>query len=359
MNKTGWLCLMALPCMSSAWAQSSVTLYGSIDEGITFNTNSGGSHATTLGPIAVPDFYGIRGKEDLGNQLSAVFALQNGFKSNTGQATIAADAFSQFAWVGLSSPQYGTLTLGRQLDLATEVLRVNSNGSLQYSFYLFHPANLDNLGITGDSINNSVKYTTPTIGGFTASGLYGFADASTQPGRVYSADVVYSKGPLRVSAVYSSWRNHAINLVSGLGETHFLGESLAGGAIFTAQRQDIAGLSALYKATDKLQLHGMFTQVNLATAADSVKMRTAELGGEYYTSFANAVTTGGYVSWFGGTRYEEIGAGDVYSLSKRTIVYAQVTYQHADGVGNAAMPLLAAANGPSQAAFRVGVHHFF
>ena len=351
--------LTIMLCMSSAWAQSSVTLYGSIDEGITFNTNAQGSRTTTVGPVAVPDFYGFRGTEDLGNQLSAVFALQNGFKSNTGQATIAGDAFSQFAWVGLSSLQYGTLTLGRQLDLATDALRINSNGSIQYNFYLFHPANLDNLGITGDSINNSVKYTTPTIDGFSASGLYGFADSSTQPGRVYSADLVYSRGPFRASAVYSSWRNHVINLVSGLGDERFLGESLANGALFTAQRQDIAGLSALYKATDKLQLHGVLTQVNLASTTDSVRMRTIELGADYNTNFANAVTMSGYVSWLGDTRYDEVGVGDVYSLSKSTIIYAQITYQRADGAGDAAIPLLAAANGPNQTAFRVGVHHFF
>lgn len=350
--------VISMSC-ASAWAQSSMTLYGSIDEGVTFNTNAQGSHTATVGPVAVPDFYGFRGTEDLGNQLSAVFALQNGFKSNTGQGTIAGDAFSQFAWVGLSSPQYGTLTLGRQLDLATDALRVNANGSIQYNFYLFHPANLDNLGITGDSINNSVKYATPNFGGFSATGLYGFDDSSTQPGRVYSADVVYSHGPFRASAVYTSWRNHVINLVTGLGESSFLGETLAGGALFTAQRQDIAGLSAFYKATDKLQLHGVATQVNLASAADSTRMRTVELGADYSTNFANAVTLGGYLSWLGETRYDEVGLGDTYSLSKRTVVYAQVTYQHADGVGNAAMPLLAAANGPNQTAFRVGVHHFF
>ncbi|MFM0641136.1 porin [Paraburkholderia metrosideri] len=344
---------------SSARAQSSVVLYGSIDEGITFNTNAQGSRTVTVGPVAVPDFYGVRGKEDLGDELSAVFALQNGFKSNTGQGTIAGDAFSQFAWVGLSSPRYGTLTLGRQLDLATDALRINSNGSVQYNFYLFHPANLDNLGITGDSISNSVKYTTPTIDGFSANGIYGFADSSTQPGRVYSADFVYSRGPFRASAVYSSWRNHVINLVSGLGDTHFLGESLANGALFTAQRQDIMGLSALYKATDKFQVHGVFTQVNLAAAANSVRMRTVELGADYSTNFANSLTMGGYVSWLGGTQYDEMGVGDVYSLSRRTIVYAQVTYQRTAGVGNAAMPLLAPANGSNQTAFRVGMHHFF
>jgi predicted porin len=346
-------------CVSSAWAQSSLNLYGSIDEGVTFSTNSQGSRTTTAGPVAVPDFYGVRGTENLGNQLSVVFSLQNGFKSNTGQSTVAGDAFSQFAWVGLSSPRYGTLTLGRQLALAADALRINSSGSQQYNFYLFHPANLDNLGITGDSINNSVRYTTPTIDGFSASGIDGFDDSSAQSGSVYSADIVYLRGPFRASAVYSSWRNHVINLVSGLGDTSFLGESLANGGLFTAQRQDIAGLSALYKATDKLQVHGMYTQVSLATDTDSARMRTVELGAEYKTTSANAITVGGYVSWLVDTRYDELGVGYTCSLSRRTIVYAQVTYQRADGAGNAAMPLLASASGPNQTAFRVGLHHFF
>ncbi|MGQ7932655.1 porin [Paraburkholderia sp. D1E] len=344
---------------SGAYAQSSVTLYGSIDEGITYNTNNLSHGTATLGPVAVPDFFGLRGAEDLGGDLKALFALQNGFKSNTGQGTIAGEAFSHFAWVGLSSYRFGALTLGRQLDLAADALRVNSNGSVQYTFYLFHPANLDNLGIIGDSVNNSVKYTTPTLYGFTASALYGFADTSTQPGRVVSADIVYSQGPLRVSAVYSSWRNHAIPLVSGLGLSSLLGQPLSAGQTFVAKTQDIFGLSALYKATSKLDLHGVLTQVNLSTETQSTRVRTAELGADYHITVANSLTLGGYLSWLAGTRYAELGIGDVYALSRRTVVYAQVTCQHADGVGKAAIPLLAPSDSPNQTAFRIGIHHFF
>lgn len=355
-------CLAALAVWalgSAAYAQSSVNLYGSIDEGITYTSNAQGSSTALLGPIAVPDFFGLRGKEDLGGDLSAIFALQNGFKSNTGQATIAGEAFSHFAWVGLASKQYGSLTLGRQLDLAADALRVNANGAYQYTFYLFHPANLDNLGIIGDSINNSVKYTTPTIHGLTASALYGFADGSTQPGRVVSTDVVYASGPLRASFVYSSWRNHAIPLVSGLGQSSFMGESLANGATFIATKQDIFGLSALYKFGTKVDVHGVLTQVNLASRAQSGRMRSVELGADYHATAANTLTLGGHVSWLSGTRYAEIGAGDVYALSTRTIVYAQAAYEHADGAGNAAMPLLAPSSSPNQLALRIGVHHFF
>ncbi|MFM0169392.1 porin [Paraburkholderia sediminicola] len=174
-----------------------------------------------------------------------------------------------------------------------------------------------------------------------------------------SADIVYSQGPLRASFVYSSWRNHAIALVSGLGLSPFLGQSLAGGQTFVARTQDIFGLSALYRATPHLDLHGVLTQVILSTQTQSATMRTAELGADYHVTAANTVTLGGYLSWLSGTRDAELGVGDVYVLSKRTVVYAQVTCQHADGVGNAAMPLLAPPDSPNQTAFRIGLHHFF
>jgi predicted porin len=354
------LCGAVLAAFSvAAHAQSSVTLYGSIDEGVTYTSNVKGHGTASVGPVAVPDFYGIRGTEDLGGGVAAVFALQNGFLSNTGASTIAGEAFSHFAYVGLSSKRYGTLTLGRQLDLTTETLRLNSDGGLQYTFYLFHPANLDNLGIRGDSINNSVKYVTPEYRGLKAAVLYGFADTSTQPGRVVSADVVYSHGPLRASAVYSSWRNHSIDLASQLGYTSFLGQSVSSSSLFLAKKQDIAGLSAAWSVNPYLDLHGVLTQVNLASNVESGRMRTVEWGADIHSSLANTVTLGGYVSWLTGTRYASLGIGDVYALSKRTIVYAQAVYQHANGAGNAAIPLLSPSNSPNQTALRVGVHHFF
>ncbi|WP_258002383.1 porin [Burkholderia sp. WAC0059] len=343
---------------SAAYAQSNVTLYGSLDEGITYNTNAKGSGTATAGPVAVPDFFGIRGTEDLGNQFKAIFALQDGFLSSTGAGTIAGEAFSHFAWVGLSSP-YGAVTLGRQLDLTADTLRLNADGCVQYTFYLFHPANLDDIGIMGDSVNNSVKYTSPTIGGLTFTGLYGLADSSTQPGRVVSADVVYAGGPFRASAVYTNWHDHAINLGPELGYTSFLGESLSSGQTFLAQTQQITGLSAFYSLNQRLDLHGVVTQVNLSTRSDAGRMRTVELGADIHTTFANTVTLGGYLSWLTDTRYSELGVGDVYALSKSTVVYAQIAYQHADGAGDAAIALLTPASGPSQAAFRIGVHHFF
>jgi len=126
-----------------------------------------------------------------------------------------------------------------------------------------------------------------------------------------------------------------------------------------ARSQDIFGVSGYYRATSQPELHGLLTQVNLSTDLQSARMRTAELGVDYHVTVANTVNLGGFVSWLAHARYAELGIGDTYVLSKQTVVYAQVTCEHADGEGKAAMPLLAPSDGPNRTAFRVGVHHYF
>lgn len=55
MKRTAIAALAGLSMTCAAQAQSSVSLYGSIDEGITYNTNAKGSGAALVGPVAVPD----------------------------------------------------------------------------------------------------------------------------------------------------------------------------------------------------------------------------------------------------------------------------------------------------------------
>lgn len=336
-------------------AQSSVTLYGGLDEGVTYVTNEGGGHVALVGPAAAPDFFGLMGTEDLGGGYKAFFNLRQGFSSNTGASVVAADMFSWVSYVGLTTP-LGSVSLGKQFDLTNDALGPNSNGVLQFSYYLFHPANLDDAGWT--SVNNAIKYTSPSFGGVTVSAMYGMADASTQPGHVLAFDAIYDHGPLRASAVYSSWRNKSISLGGKLGYTSYLGESLSNGASFLAKNTDIYAVSARYKGS-VASVHGMFTHVSLSSDFGSANMNTAEAGVDVPTSPFNTITLGGFYSALTGTHYAEAGIGDLYSLSKRTIVYAQAWYEHASGAGNAGMALLLPSSAPSQAAFRIGIHHFF
>jgi general bacterial porin, GBP family len=106
---------------ASAHAQSSVTLYGLIDAGLMYTNNvkKGGSEGAlvqaTSGNINGSRF-GLRGAEDLGGGLQAIFVLENGYNVQNGKLGQNGRLFGRQAFVGLSNKEYGAVTLGRQYD---------------------------------------------------------------------------------------------------------------------------------------------------------------------------------------------------------------------------------------------------
>ena len=110
----------------TAYAQSSVTLYGVLDEGVQFSSNTKNvvNGVNVGGRQVVLDStsgeqgsrWGLKGAEDLGGGLMAVFTLESGINLNTGALGQGGTEFGRQAFVGLSSSQYGALTLGRQYD---------------------------------------------------------------------------------------------------------------------------------------------------------------------------------------------------------------------------------------------------
>jgi predicted porin len=106
----------ALP-VEQAFSQSSVTLYGVIDAGLTYANNSGGHSVYQMEDSEIGgDRWGLLGLEDLGGGIKAIFQLENGFSVFTGKYQQGGDEFGRQAYVGLRDANYGTLTLGRQYD---------------------------------------------------------------------------------------------------------------------------------------------------------------------------------------------------------------------------------------------------
>ncbi|MDF6681443.1 porin, partial [Escherichia coli] len=104
---------------TTAFAQSSVTLYGVADAGIEYLSNvpsasPGGSNQVrmTSGNMSTSR-WGLRGVEDLGGGLKAIFELESGISFDTGAQNNSTRLFDRSAFVGLGS-KYGQLTLGRQ-----------------------------------------------------------------------------------------------------------------------------------------------------------------------------------------------------------------------------------------------------
>ncbi|MBN3857053.1 porin [Paraburkholderia sp. Ac-20340] len=123
MKKT--LVAAALAAASAlAWGQSNVTLYGIVDTGVEYYNNAakGGSFAgmpTLTGEV--PSRFGLRGQEDLGGGYKTFFVLESGFASNSGALNYGGRLFGRQANLGVSS-SFGTLTLGRQMNMSMYVL---------------------------------------------------------------------------------------------------------------------------------------------------------------------------------------------------------------------------------------------
>jgi predicted porin len=206
-------CLLAgaalVTLTGTAHAQSSVTLYGLIDAGLTYTnsqisgTGSGGhsNWQMTSGSVQYSR-WGLRGAEDLGGGLKAIFTLESGFNVNNGQLSSNNRLFNRQAFVGLTSREYGTLTLGRQTDdMVDFVAPLSLTGTEFGGVHFAHPFDVDNLN-DSFQINNSVKYQSPEYYGFKIGALYGF---SNQAGgfannRAWSVGMSYVWGPLNFGA---------------------------------------------------------------------------------------------------------------------------------------------------------------
>ena len=96
----------ALAIPGVAFAQSSVTLYGTIDGGIRNQSKvqdgAGGDGTVTSATDGLyrTNRWGMKGSEDLGGGLKANFKLEGQYSSDTGAAP---GNFARSAWVGLSS----------------------------------------------------------------------------------------------------------------------------------------------------------------------------------------------------------------------------------------------------------------
>src|SRR5882757_3893721 len=173
--------LAAAVLSSSVAAQSSVTLYGLIEDGVDFYNNSAGKNLLETRDGAFTGIYGSRwgltGEEDLGGGMSTVFRLENGFNSSTGGLGQGGRMFGRQAYVGLADKSYGSVLVGRQYDEVVDYLQFAGSGS-QWGGIVTHASDIDNVS-NSYRISNAVKYVSPNFHGFMFSGLYAFSNDSS------------------------------------------------------------------------------------------------------------------------------------------------------------------------------------
>jgi len=161
----------------AAQAQSSVTVYGIIDGGYngkSVDTKTSSTATATVvsnsdlsGNQAASSRIGFRGNEDLGGGLSATFNVEYGFDPGNGTLfTTTVPGISgqsqsdgvRTAVVGLTSKQFGSLNVGRQLSGMHGIVAGNVFGGNNMIGDITYASWTNSNGIAGRISNNATRF---------------------------------------------------------------------------------------------------------------------------------------------------------------------------------------------------------
>lgn len=319
---------------TASHAQSSVTLYGIVDVGVEHinNTTAGGGQTREVSGNLSGSRWGMKGVEDLGGGLSAIFVLENGFNINDGtlgqstkglgaNAATTSRLWGRQAFVGLAGKGQ-QLTFGRQNSLLyDQAVPFDPMGaSSRYSILSVDYA-------MAARIDDSVKYV-GTFGPVTATAMYstrydtGYGaevPGAEITGRFYSGSLTYGAGPLAASVSFEQ-RN-----------SNTLATNTASERRVTAAATYAIGHVKAFAGYRFLRASNAFLPVNPIVAANGAAAGYANLywtGAQYRVTPALQLTAAAY--------YQDVHASSAdpwmavlnadYSLSKRTDVYATAAF---------------------------------
>ena len=325
-------------------AQSSVNIYGIIDQGV--SRMDGGQSTLTFAQVAVigrPSTWtvrsatssrlGFRGSEDMGGGLKANFQLEHRFMPDTGAVEPRDGAsttvfWNAHAWVGLSGG-FGEVRLGRQFVPAYHIA-LNSD-PWTYAYNVGGASGFTRGGNGVLASNNAVVYQTPNLAGFTAqvmvaAGEGGAAVVNPPAGRVgrnEGANAQYSAGPLWAGLGYNNSKQEGTpikNRYWNLGIAYDFG-FVRPIVSYSAGNNNVAANP--YTRTYLIGATAPLGQARMKTVAARYD---AAVGQNFNAAnpFLPQLT--------GGQNTTKFGLGYEYFLSKRTSAHADVGTAKTEGV---------------------------
>lgn len=348
MKKT-LIALAALGAMAGvAHAQSSVTLYGVADVFLgqtSSKTTTAGVEVKQPSQTVIDSGglngsrWGLRGSEDLGGGLKAVFQLESGFDISTGANTQGA-LFGRQAFVGLSGG-FGTVSLGRQYT-AYDTLRGATNNVFDSTFAATGGAWANGVADYSNRVNNSISYASPSFGGFSGQVVASVGEnklTGLSATKNHSLHLKYANGPLLVGFAHQTENSRIAEITAPPALVAVPASNVVDRKYNMVAASYDFGVAALQTGfnvakqgsrDDKEFQVGVSVPFGAASIAVGAARSKSELGGVSTT----------------GTGF---GAAAVYNLSKRTSMYAGLNANKAvSGTSNTKTSLVA-----------VGVKHLF
>lgn len=382
--RTKLLPLIALPALVSvAHAQSSVTLYGIINEGINYVSNQGGG--SVVGMVKGQtngSRWGLRGAEDLGGGMKAIFDLENGFDASAGTLSQGGRLFGRSAWMGLQTP-YGRLTMGRQYDAMHDDLGERLAATGIWAWIGSHQGDFDNLN-ANFRFDSSIRYISPTFAGFKFDGEFapGGTPGNFATSRRYQLAMTYDSGPVLAAIAYENINNPAVSVYDSSVEPAVAafkspGKSPSFSGFLSANTQAIFGAGIGYRFGTGGQISFVYTRTvfsDMLKTSTTPNTGSATLssyeGNVRYRIVPTLMVAAAYdyttVHAPGRTaHYNQVIFGPDYFLSKATDIQLSGVWQHATGIDStgktavATIGSLGASTTPTQIAVKLVLRHRF
>ncbi|RZF25198.1 porin [Paraburkholderia sp. UYCP14C] len=382
--RTKLLPLIVFPALVGvAHAQSSVTLYGVINQGVNYINNQGGG--SVFGMVKGQtngSRWGFRGAEDLGGGMKAVFDLENGFDASAGTLSQGGRLFGRSAWMGLQTP-YGRLTMGRQYDAMHDDVGEPLGATGIWAWIGSHQGDFDNLN-ANFRWDSSIRYISPTFAGFKFDGVFapGGTPGNFATNRRYQLAMTYASGPVLGVIAYENINNPAVSVYDstvGPADPKFTspGKSPSFSGFLSANSQEIFAAGIGYRFGTGGQVSLIYTRTIFS---DMLKTSTTPNTGSATLSSYEAniryrlVPTLMVAAAYDYTtvrapgrsaHYHQVIAGPDYFLSKATDIQLAGVWQEAagkDSTGKAAVATigsLGASTTPTQVAVKLTLRHRF
>lgn len=402
LNRHRLTAMLSLSIAAPVFAQSSVTLYGTLDTGVLYMSNySSGvgylpSPANSGAGFRVKDgglgasHWGVKGSEDLGGGLRTVFQLQgnvNSANGGTGGANSSGQTsfFNQMSTVGLAG-NFGELKIGRQFSPAawamqhTDVRGMRYFGSTLTALVGMNSASKAWIGNNSNTAygtiynDNAIRYTTPTFGNVTLDFSYAFGEGGGKANSQQAVTALYSANGLKLSAlIYNGYGNNygtAVALgTAAAGGNPTAGAAVAGnmgfstkantnrlysvGAMYTFGAYTVGGQYFMARNPDKVLVPGGSDSLDMWDLGAAWKVSPAvNLSAAYYQIKDNRNE---------GHKSTQFVMGMEYFLSKRSWLYLQSAWVTNKGGNMALSPMYAtpvAAN-KNVRAVMAGIRHSF
>ena len=363
--KKSLIALAVLAASGAAMAQSSVTLYGVVDTGVSYFKGDDSVYGLTKTGGNTNSRLGFRGVEDLGNGLKATFNLEGGMNVDDGTGYLGAGGaddtgfqFRRTSTVGLAG-NFGEVRFGRMLTSSyLAVSRYDAFGDTGAGASLAWNGSQTGYAPRAE---NAISYTSPSFNGFKFGGEYGFGEQQkAREGRYLGLGATYDNGPLSLGLGFDRLNN--VNFNDGGTPPVTWQSDLTTWQLGGAYNFGVAKLMAFYKETKAKEIvtgeSDKFKTFGLGATAPVGAAGEVKVAYNHYRLSPEAGKT---------EKADQLSLGYVHNLSKRTALYGTYAYlknknKDGDNLGlqlNGAMPGAGLSDSGAQHGLQVGIRHAF